>query len=219
MNTSGRHVVALNKEGTVVAFGDNQAGQCDVFSWTRVAGISAGNAHTVGLLIDGSVNAVGANDQGQCNVGNWNDIVGICTGGKHTIGLKENGTVVATGDNSFGQCDVDHWKDIVAVCADRTHTVGLKYDGTVLAVGTNSLGECNVAEWKLFDAGLTIESKQQTTKEQQLQRRTILLDAESRLRAELKTLRGFFSGIRRKEIEEELDQIHKELNEIDSIVK
>ena len=141
------HTVALKSDGTVVAVGDNEYGQCDVSDWTDIVAISAGWEHTAGLKSDGTVVAVGDNEYGQCDVSVWTDIVAISAGEAHTIGLKSDGTVVAVGNHNAGQCDVGGWTDIVAVSAGGHYTVGLKSDGTVVAVGFNKYGQCDVSDW------------------------------------------------------------------------
>ena len=143
--------VGLKSDGTVVAVGDNEYGQCDVSDWTDIVAVSAGGdigfEHTVGLKSDGTVMAVGYNRHGQCKVSDWTDIVAVSAGDSHTIGLKSDGTVVAVGDNQDGQCNVSKWQNIVAVYARGFCTVGLKSDGTVVAVGYNKYGQCNVSDW------------------------------------------------------------------------
>ena len=133
------HTVGLKSDGTVVAVGDNEYGQCDVSDWADIVAISAGDSHTVGLKSDGTVVAVGGNKCGQCDVSDWTDIAAISAGFIHTVGLKSDGTVVAVGDNEYGQCDVSDWTDIAAISAGFIHTVGLKSDGTVVAVGLKSM--------------------------------------------------------------------------------
>jgi alpha-tubulin suppressor-like RCC1 family protein len=103
------HIVGLKADGTVVAVGYNEYGQCDVGSWTNIVQVAAGGSHTVGLKTDGTVVAVGNNSDGQCDVGNWTDITQVAAGWYHTVGLKSGGTVVAVGDNSSGQCAVGGW--------------------------------------------------------------------------------------------------------------
>jgi alpha-tubulin suppressor-like RCC1 family protein len=68
--TAGRdHSVALKKDGTVVAWGQNDAGQTNVpAGLSHVTAISAGNAHTLALKSDGTVVAWGSDSQGQCDV-------------------------------------------------------------------------------------------------------------------------------------------------------
>ena len=141
------HTIALKMDGTVVATGENEDGQCDVSGWTDIVSVSAGRYHTVGLKADGTVVATGENEDGQCDVSGWTDIVGVSVGYQHTIGLKANGTVIATGKNEQGQCDVSEWTDIIAVSSDDNHTVGLKKDGTVVATGNNEYGQCDISGW------------------------------------------------------------------------
>ena len=141
------HTVGLKSDGTVVAVGYNEYGQCDVSGWADIVAISAGSSHTVGLKADGTVVAVGYNNSGQCDVSGWTDIVAIRAGDSHTVGLKADGTVVAVGYNKYGQCDVSGWTDIVAISTGIFHTVGLKSDGTVVAVGYNEDGQCDVSGW------------------------------------------------------------------------
>ena len=147
ISTGECHTVGLKSDGTVVAVGDNDYGQCDVSGWTDIVSISAGKYHTVGLKSDGTVVTVGANQYGQCDISGWTDIVSISAGGYHTVGLKSDGTVVAIGDNKIGQCDVSGWTGIVSISAGGYHTVGLKSDGTVVAVGSNIHGQCNAFGW------------------------------------------------------------------------
>jgi hypothetical protein len=143
----GGYTAGLKSDGTVVAMGDNEYGQCDVGNWTGIIQVAAGGGYTVGLKADGTVVAVGSNSYGQCDVGNWTDIVQIAAGEDHTVLLKADRTVVAVGDNYSGQCNVGGWTDIVQVASGKYHTVGLKSDRTVVAVGGNDNGECDVSAW------------------------------------------------------------------------
>ena len=147
VSTGGYHTVGLKSDGTVVAVGWNDYGQCDVSEWTDIVAVSAGYYHTVGLKSDGTVVAVGWNDYGQCDVSGWTDVVAISAGAAHTVGLKSDGAVVAVGRTDNGQCNVSGWTEIVAVSAGYYHTVGLQADGTVVAVGDNDYGQCDVSEW------------------------------------------------------------------------
>ena len=141
------HTVGIKSDGTVVAVGCNDDGQCNVQNWKNIVSVYAGIDHTVGLKFDGTVVAVGNNEHGQCNVQSWKNIVAV-SASDHTVGLKSDGTVVAVGVNYDGQCNVQSWKNIVAVSAGVDHTVGLKSDGTVVAVGRNDNGQCNVQSWE-----------------------------------------------------------------------
>ena len=146
------HTVGLKKDGTVVAAGGDDYGQCDVEEWKDIIAISVGYFHTVGLKKDGTVVAVGSNNYGQCDVEDWKDIVAISAGYDHTVGLKKDGTVVTAGVNADGECDVEDWKDIVAISAGNIHTVGLKKDGTVVATAYSGdyldYGQSDVSDWE-----------------------------------------------------------------------
>ena len=67
------HTVGLRSDGTVVAVGNNDYGECDVDSWTDIVAVAAG-FHTVGLRSDRTVVATGDNEYGQCNVSSWKGI-------------------------------------------------------------------------------------------------------------------------------------------------
>jgi hypothetical protein len=143
----GRHTVGILPDGTVVATGNNDEGQCNVGSWTDIVHVAAGFSHTVGLKDDGTVVATGRNIEGQCDVLGWTDISMVAGGDWHTVGLESDGTVVATGKSDEEQCDVSGWTDITQVAAGGAHTVGLKNDGTVAATGRNVEGQCNIGGW------------------------------------------------------------------------
>ena len=164
----------------------------------------------------------------------------ISAGLYHTVGLKADGTVVAVGSNRYGPCDVSGWKDIVAISAGDSHTVGLKADGTVAAVGSNKYGQCDVSGWKLFQNIETIEAeregarlcwekeaeearkreeqrREEARKQEERRRaeRKAALEREKRaLETELPSLKGLFTGRRRREIEARLAQIKEELGKL-----
>jgi len=141
------HTIGLKSDGTVVATGYNEHGQCDVDHWTDIVQVAAGERHTIGLRSDGTVVAAGGSHERECNVGGWTDIVQVDCGRYHTVGLRSDGTLVATGRNSSGQCNVGDWTDIVQLAAGFYHTVGLRPDGTVVAVGATHEGRLEVGDW------------------------------------------------------------------------
>ena len=65
-NTAG-----LCKDGTVVAIGLNEDGQCDVGDWTDIIAIAVGDRHIVGLKSDGSVVSAGEEVYEQRDVDGW----------------------------------------------------------------------------------------------------------------------------------------------------
>lgn len=132
------HIVGLKNDGTVVAAGNNEYGQCNVSDWENIIAIDVGRDFTVGLRDDGTVaiagklTALGLEDRHSIKTVDaaslgWRDIVAICAGSSdNLIGLKSDGTAVAVG------FDLSEWKDIVAIDATDYTAVGLKSNGTVI---------------------------------------------------------------------------------------
>jgi alpha-tubulin suppressor-like RCC1 family protein len=141
------HTVALKGDGTVVAWGLNDEGQCTVPpGLTGVTQVAAGGYHTVALKGDGTVVAWGQRNYGQCFVPyGLTGVTRVAAGWLYTVALKGDGTVVAWGDNRYGQCTVPTGLTGVAqVEADLYHAVALKGVGTVVAWGENTFGQCTV---------------------------------------------------------------------------
>jgi len=83
------------KSGSIIAWGDNTYGQCNVPSPNSdfvavAAGYGYGySGHSLGLKGDGSIVAWGYNDYGQCNVPSPNsDFVAVAAGYSHSLGVK-----------------------------------------------------------------------------------------------------------------------------------
>ena len=153
--------MARRSDGSVVAWGSNHYGQCNVpalpagLTYVEVA---AGYGHTVARRSDGSVVAWGDNQYGQCNVPalpGGLTYVEIAAGGNHTVARRSDGSVVAWGDNQYGQCNVPALPaglTYVEIAAGGAHTVARRSDGSVVAWGDNNYGQCNVPA---LPAGLT----------------------------------------------------------------
>ncbi len=91
ISSSGYHTMARRANGSVVAWGANQYGGCEVpalppgLTFVEVA---AGLQHSVARRSDGSVVAWGGNWSGQCNVPALpagQEFVGVAAGGAHTV--------------------------------------------------------------------------------------------------------------------------------------
>ena len=95
MLAAGRgHTVGLKADGTVVATGLNNYGQCDVAAWKDVVAISAGSWHTVGLLSDGTLVATGNSEAGQCDIRDWRLFGSINTLDQERVMFKDKGDCV-----------------------------------------------------------------------------------------------------------------------------
>lgn len=142
--------VGLKSDGTCIARGRNDYGQCNVEDWQSIVAVCAGFSHTVGLKSDGTVVATGNNGHGECDVENWHGIVAISAGDSHTVGLMADGRVVVTGDNSLGQHEL-YWtwfEDVVAVSAGSNFTSVLTDEGKVYSSG----GNCDPAYGYFLDS-------------------------------------------------------------------
>lgn len=145
--SQSRYIIGLSANGTALAYGYNEYGQCNVTQWTNLIQIASGYRHTVGLLSNGTCVATGANDRGQCNVESWDNIKMIAASSNHTIGLKNDGTIVFTGSNFNNKYDTADWTNIISISTNVAHIVGLRKDGTVVSTGENDYGQCNVENW------------------------------------------------------------------------
>lgn len=95
------HVVGLRMDGTVVAAGENQYGECDVEDWTDIIDIAASGDFTLGLRSDGTVVATGSNQFGACEVQRFADIVQIEASRFFSVGRTAQGTLQFAGDFRF----------------------------------------------------------------------------------------------------------------------
>ncbi|MBI3414574.1 MAG: HYR domain-containing protein, partial [Verrucomicrobia bacterium] len=148
------HSLALKSDGTVVAWGVNDASQTAVpVGLGGVVAVSAGNSgqHSLALKSDGTVVAWGYNGYGQTDVpAGLTGVVAVSANGFHNLALKSDGTVVAwgagtsdTGPNPhYGQSIVPAGlSGIVAVSAGYEYSLALKSDGTVVAWGAGGPGQ------------------------------------------------------------------------------
>ena len=119
VSAGGCYTVFLRSDGTAVARGLNDVGQCNIPELdegvTYIA-ISAGYNHTVLLRSDGKAVACGINDCGQCNIPELEEGVTykeITAGFNHTVLLRSDGEAVACGDNEYGQCNINELEEEV----------------------------------------------------------------------------------------------------------
>jgi hypothetical protein len=133
--------------GSIVAWGHNFNGECDVPPPNlEFAQVAAGLGHSLGLTTAGAIVAWGSDGSGQCTVPEPNaSFVRIAAGKAHSLGLKADGSVVAWGWNQWHQCEVPAPNtQFIALAAGGLHSLGVRSDGTVVAWGANISGICTV---------------------------------------------------------------------------
>lgn len=150
------HTVGLRQNGTVLACGRNEQGQCNTEGWKNAVMVAAGAYHTVALLSDGTVVACGDNSCGQCNVGGWKNVVQIAASDYNTAALLADGTVVTCGFNEWQQ--TANWNHMESICAGTYSLCGITMNGEMMTTHPSFLLEdklTDIGTSTAFSIGLT----------------------------------------------------------------
>lgn len=137
------HSLALKADGSIIPWGCNGDGQCDVPQGYDFVAIAAGDCHSLALKADRSLVAWGCNDHGQCDVPQGNNFLAIAAGGYRSLALKTDGSIVGWGRNWVGAGDVPDDNDFVAIAAGGLHSLALKSDRSLVAWGWNYYRQCS----------------------------------------------------------------------------
>ncbi len=126
------HTLALKKDGTVWAWGNNDKGQL---------GDDTGDSSKTPVLVKG-----------------LKGVIAIAAGSTHSLAVKADGTLWAWGNNVSGQLGdkgitnrlapvwVKSIAGVTTVAAGENHSIALKADGTVWTWGSNSAGQLGINE-------------------------------------------------------------------------
>lgn len=148
VSSGTNYTLALKKDGTVWAWGDNYSGQ-----------LGNGNSDLAHTTIPAKV--VGPEESSYSYL---TDIIAIAAGDRHALALKSDGTVWAWGDNSLGQlgnADNDYEEsfypvqvqnknangaltNIIDIDCGYEHSLALEKDGTVWAWGSNEYSQLGI---------------------------------------------------------------------------
>lgn len=129
------HVAILKSDGTVVAFGNNDYGQCNVEGWTDIIEIVAGNKHTAGLKADGTVVVTGDNESNQLAVGKEVNVVDITASAEATWFLMADGSAGLRGLYRIGDYFITTLNEISYVSTWEHQGMCVFPDGSVVATG------------------------------------------------------------------------------------
>lgn len=128
------HILSLRDDGTVLASGNNDYGQCEVSDWTDIVAVYAGELASAGLTADGSVYFAGTESLKE-GVSSWRDITQLAVSSSYVLGLKQDGTVISAGNNRNGCCEVGDWKNIESIWICAGVSFGICTDGTLKVAG------------------------------------------------------------------------------------
>ncbi len=137
------HIVALHKDGTVSASGNNVNGCCHVSDWKHITDIRTGKYHSLGLCEDGRVVFAGWNVHGQGQVSEWKDICLLRSTDTYTVGVDRHGKIFTSGKQlpfDPNALDTAQWSELVDLQLSEHHMVGLRKDGRVVGVGDATCG-------------------------------------------------------------------------------
>ena len=152
--SGANHIVALKNDGTVVAWGLNDSGQCNVPDGLKnVKDICAGGDHTMALTEDGKVIAWGNSIKSQCDVPKDLPRASIIEAGFINSGIvTKEGDVIIWGDNIDNQCDVpSRIKNVKDLSIGRGYIVVLLEDNSIDMWGWDGYG--------IYNDILTIENE------------------------------------------------------------
>ena len=133
------HVAGLKLDGTVVASGYNEEGQCNVGQWTDIVQVAAGYGTTLGIKSNGTVISTNAD----YDISHWRNIVQVAVLYTIPIGLDDRGRVFCPQNGG----SITEWQDIVEISIrDMNDAMGLKSDGSV--VTTSTINDPYVSNWE-----------------------------------------------------------------------
>jgi alpha-tubulin suppressor-like RCC1 family protein len=149
----GEHTIALQADGTVRAWGRNQAGQLGrgidpilvpfslvplvVPNLSNVIAVAAGSLHSLALQADGTVRAWGEylEHYQPTPPPGLRGVTAIAAGEGHSLALLEDGTVRAWGDPFTMFAPPPGLSGVIAIAAGRGFSLALRVNGTVAAWG------------------------------------------------------------------------------------
>ncbi|MCJ7728698.1 MAG: hypothetical protein MUO27_02285 [Sedimentisphaerales bacterium] len=144
------HALAIRSSGSLVAWGWNNYGQCDVPEGNDFVAIAGGVRHSIALKSDGTIVGWGDNGSGQIDVPEGNNFVTIASGDYHNLAITTEGLIVGWGQNYYGECDAPEPNEgtvYVAVSAGRYHSLALQSDGRIKAWGSNTMGQTRIYQF------------------------------------------------------------------------
>ena len=142
------HLVALRSDGSLVCWGQNSSGQCNIPSnLGPLTTIDAGANHNIAIQSNGLIACWGDNGSGQCNVPFpffSQPATAVSAGWNHSLAVMATGQVIAWGANGSPQSTVPVglW-GASAVSAGSGFSLAV-VGGSVVGWGDNSYGQASI---------------------------------------------------------------------------
>lgn len=137
------HVAVIKDDGTVVAVGKNDKGQCNVSGWTDIVQIVCEDDTTYGLTKNGYVYVTGDGFRGQTKARNWKNIKQIAAGGELLLGIDRTGKMYSTAGGPTPNDTVQSimsWTEVDKIFGCEGNIVAVKKDGSCVSASYNYYG-------------------------------------------------------------------------------
>jgi len=140
------HSLAVQTNGTVLAWGNDFDGQCNVpTNLTGAAAVAGNDIISLALLTNGTIVAWATPYNGLTNVPrSLSNVVAIAAQGNHNLALRSDGTVATWNGGTYYTNGQPALTNAVAIAAGGSHDLAVRSDGTVVAWGENTAGQTNV---------------------------------------------------------------------------
>ena len=137
------HAAVIQEDGTVVAIGKNDKGQCNVSGWTDMVQIICEDDTTYGLSKSGYVYVTGDSFRGQTKARNWKNIKQIAAGGELLLGIDRTGKLYSTAGGPTPNDTVQSvmsWTEVDKIIGCEGNIVAVKKDGSCVSANYNYYG-------------------------------------------------------------------------------
>lgn len=128
------HIVTWLLDGTLVAIGSNQYGECEIKDWHDLKSVAAGTGFTAALTQDGHILLAGEIEKHD-EIPKWNDVCELIAHQDELIGLDKYGRVLS---NYSAYDEFNIMSGIIGVTGSKLDRHYLASDGTVFYMGWNA---------------------------------------------------------------------------------
>ena len=211
--------IGLKADGTVVACGNDKY---DVDAWTDIVAVVSGCDFAVGLKEDGTVVACGSNEYGRCNVDGWKLFRNLDTLEEEQKEAREKVEREAAEAKARAEREAavkekareDRYlwlcqRQEEATFAKDFYIIARSFESTEMQGYKDSNDRARLVRQKAHE----LDAAERAERERRERISTLTAERTS-LETELSSLKGLFTGKRRKQIEARLGELREELNQL-----